>query len=512
MKDENIDCLLIHSDLEDGRKNSYHIMPLGFFSMADYLVKNGYKCKIINIGIEKCLNKNFSISEPIKRYNPKVIGIDLHWYVLAFSAIELARLCSQYCNAKIILGGYTASFFSREIMENFPFIDGIIHGYGEVPLLEYMRNLDKKDFKQVPNLTFRQNGEVNYSREICPPEPSLVDKLTFSNIYLMEHWDEYLANSAFISSGLSIYPQKKPEKMFYLPFGRGCSANCSYCSGSANAYLRFGGQENVYYRPVQMIINDIKALSGVGVDTYCVENYPPGNNDDFYITIFDKIRQENLDIGINFGCWHLPSDKFLDAFSGTFDLDKSWLSFSPESGSEYVRSINKGPSYSNTQLFKMINKMRSRGIYGSIHFSFGLPGETYSHFKETLEMFNKLKETGFYLSIRGIPLEPNSEMFVNPQKYKIEKSRNLFMDYYMTYKELFNLRTPRHPFGYRTENFTEEELSRIKIKAYRKFYLRPGFVLNRISKITKTGGLKENFKIFFAILIGSSNLLNRFER
>lgn len=513
MNNNSVDCLLIHSVLEEGKKISYHIMPMGFFSMADYLVKNGYRCKIINVGVEKSLDRNFSIIDSIKKYNPKVIGIDLHWYVSAFSAIELARLIKKYCNARIILGGYTSSFFSSEIIETFPFIDAIIRGEGEVPLLEYIKNLDKDSLEEVPNLVFRHNGIAEYSKKLCPAELSILDQLTYSNVFLMDHWETYFANSEGSGAVAYIYPQKKPKMTFYLSFGRGCSVNCSYCSGGANSYLAFSGRKNVYYRPIEMILYDIKILSKLGIDIYCVENYPPaGDNDDFYVTLFDKIRQQNLDIGINFGCWYPPTDKFIDAFARTFNLKKSCLSISPESGSEYVRKINKGLSYPNTQLFEKVDKMRSRGIHGSIHFSFGLPNETRSLFKDTLKMFDQLKKTGSYLSIRGIPIEPGSDMFMYPEKYKIKKTRISFMDYYEIYKTLLEHRVPRHPFGYRTKSLSEEEISKLKIKAYRKFYLRPGFFFDRISKIKNKSDIKENLKLFFAVLIGSANLLNKIER
>jgi len=514
MSNESVDCILVHPVLEESRKISYYVMPMGLFSMADYLVKNGYKCRIINMGVEKILNRNFSITDSIKKYNPKVIGIDLHWYVHSFSAIELARLCKECSDAKVILGGYTSSFFSKEIIETFPFIDGIICGNGEAPLLEYLRNLDKGTLDRTPNLTFRRNGKAVCPERLCATDVSVFDKLTYSNVFLMDHWETYLANSAGSSpiAYIYIYPQKKPKRTFYLSFGRGCSMNCSYCSGNANSWHRFSGLKGAYYRPIEMIIHDLKMLSKLGVDTYCVENYPADNHEDFYIAVFDKIRQENLDIGINFGCWHIPSNRFLDAFSRTFNLEKSCLSISPESGSEYVRGINKGLSYSNAQFFKTVDEIRSRGIYASIHFACGLPGETYAHFKDTLKMFDRLRKTGFYLSIRAIPIEPGSEMFLNPQKYGIKKLRNSFKDYYMTYKALFNYQTPSHPLGYETVNFSEEAISGLKIKAYRRFYLRPAFFFNRLSKIKNIWDIKESLKIIFATLIGSTRLLNKVER
>jgi hypothetical protein len=66
--------------------------------------------------------------------------------------------------------------------------------------------------------------------------------------------------------------------------------------------------------------------------------------------------------------------------------------------------------------------------------------------------------------------------------------------------------------GYETVNFSEEAISGLKIKAYRRFYLRPAFFFNRLSKIKNIWDIKESLKIIFATLIGSTRLLNKVER
>ena len=67
--------------------------------------------------------------------------------------------------AYIVLGGNTASFFHDEIIRDFPCVDGVIRGDGEVPLLELVRKVKagENDLSGVPNLTWRNaEGKAVY--------------------------------------------------------------------------------------------------------------------------------------------------------------------------------------------------------------------------------------------------------------------------------------------------------------------------------------------------------------
>ncbi|HOX28696.1 MAG TPA: radical SAM protein, partial [bacterium] len=230
------------------------------------------------------------------------------------------------------------------------------------------------------------------------------------------------------------------------------------------------------------------------------------------IEVFSKIKKEKLDIGINFGCWSLPSKELIESISKTFNMEKTCISVSPESGSEKIRDINKGASYSNAKFYETIKILKSYGVHASCHFGLGFPRETEEDFAETLKMFRALKGTGYYLSIRSMPLEPGSPMYLEPERFGIEPYRRCFNDYYEYCRDIYFDTAPKHPFGYRTEHFSEDELSTLKIKAYRAFYLRPGFILPRLSWTKNVKGAPDAFKVGLATLIGSKHLLNKWER
>lgn len=54
----------------------------------------------------------------------------------------MAKIVKEKCPQTFItLGGFTASYFAQEIMENYPFIDSIIKGEGEIPIRELAKKL-----------------------------------------------------------------------------------------------------------------------------------------------------------------------------------------------------------------------------------------------------------------------------------------------------------------------------------------------------------------------------------
>src|SRR3990170_5265893 len=95
--DKKLDVLFIHPVVHRKGQLLHVIMPVGLFSLASTLKKNGYKTAIIHVGVEEIRNQDFSLLETIKRYNPDIVCIDLHWYVHTYEALEIAKLAKESC-------------------------------------------------------------------------------------------------------------------------------------------------------------------------------------------------------------------------------------------------------------------------------------------------------------------------------------------------------------------------------------------------------------------------------
>ena len=95
-------CILIHSPklFYNGKNicSSINYSAMGLFSLASELEKSGFETEIIHLGIEKYLNKNFSISNYIKENEIKFAAFSLNWQQQSYDVIETARQIKKTIN------------------------------------------------------------------------------------------------------------------------------------------------------------------------------------------------------------------------------------------------------------------------------------------------------------------------------------------------------------------------------------------------------------------------------
>ena len=163
-----MDCLFVHVPKFKnyyrpiGEYTFINYLPMGVLALADLLARGGYETEVLHLGVEWIEDKGFSLIDYIAQKRPRVVALSLHWHPQSYEVLEQARMIKEaFPEISIILGGLTASFFHREIMERFPWVDAIIRGEGEVPLLQVMEAIIKGGVLQtVPNLTWRQGKKV----------------------------------------------------------------------------------------------------------------------------------------------------------------------------------------------------------------------------------------------------------------------------------------------------------------------------------------------------------------
>ena len=145
---QELDCLIIHTP----KFNNYYkpvgqfmwvnYMPLGLLGIADYLDRNGMKCRVLHQGVEKMNRKSWQLQDSLKAVSAPVIALSLHWHYQAHDVIESCKKIREiHPGTYIVLGGSTASFFHYEIVRDFNCVDGVIRGDGESPLLEVVKRI-----------------------------------------------------------------------------------------------------------------------------------------------------------------------------------------------------------------------------------------------------------------------------------------------------------------------------------------------------------------------------------
>jgi radical SAM superfamily enzyme YgiQ (UPF0313 family) len=196
-------------------------MPLGLFSLAHSLREAGFEGEILNVGVERLLDANFELGKHAKERNPKVVGIDLHWYVHSYVGIQAARIVKKHTNALTVLGGFTASYFDEEIMREFPFVDAVLRGEAERPLVEAVKRYTaNQNYAKIPSSTSRNGSRISHNR--ISHATGNIDSLPNCDLDFLTNWDKYLTVKLMWDPSPYAYLDSKMPKSFDLCVSRGC--------------------------------------------------------------------------------------------------------------------------------------------------------------------------------------------------------------------------------------------------------------------------------------------------
>ena len=102
------DLILIHApSVYDFRKESilygpvsdlvpstpvFEMYPIGFTTLAEYLERDGFRVRIVNLAVLMMRDRDFDAETFLKNLNPKAFGIDLHWLPHAHGALAVGDL------------------------------------------------------------------------------------------------------------------------------------------------------------------------------------------------------------------------------------------------------------------------------------------------------------------------------------------------------------------------------------------------------------------------------------
>lgn len=440
----------------EGEVVRYVAMPMGTFALADLLERNGYSTRIVHTGLKRMLDPNCRVENLVKTFEPTLVGIDLHWYCHSYDAIKLADCVKRCTNAKVVLGGMTASFFAEEILSSFDCVDYVIVGDAELPMVELTKALmSNREVSDVPNLAYRKGSTIKRNRRAYLASDEDLDKLTCSNLRLLEDWDLYVR---LIHENDVLSPKLKTQG--WLMIGRGCFTNCSYCGGANLAHRKIFGRKQPIFRSPEKVGEDLKAFEELGISCAYMD-FDPYADRRFYYKLFELVRKERIDISSQFLVWSLTDRNFVHDLKRTFNPLYTTLTISPETGSDFVRLQNRGLYYDNQSLLRWLEMLEEENVPAELYFASGLSGETVEEFKKTMKLGEKIIRTYRNVvaaSCNPLFLEPCSPRFLMPKKYGIRLKFKRFSDFYETYRCFAEGAVPSSRLGYDTEHLDESQI------------------------------------------------------
>jgi len=377
--------------ISDGRV-SYSAISNGLIALGMYLKQNGYESRICHFNGTKKL-EDF-VEEKIREYNPKYIGVNLTWHMHCDSAIRIAQHARTLNpNIPVVFGGFTASYFDREILKHVGIEDlSIIRGDAEEPLLEFI----KTGRTPNSNTSFVKDKKIirNHLTYVQAELPRV--RLYYPVTELVDRWEVYLERNQIRTSVPSLEDKVGHNTAmgeFHLYVGKGCRNNCCYCGGGRDAHKIISGRNKIQFRDVEDVKADIEQLVIDSVKTFYID-FDPYPEREFYLSLLKRLSPQNA--RLMFSAWCGPvSSEMLDLIDKKFNGAE--IVISPETGSEKLRKelISRGygkpPFYSNNNLLEFFGQLQERGFRAMCHFISGIPEETEEDRRATLDLAKEVK-------------------------------------------------------------------------------------------------------------------------
>ena len=165
--------------------------------------------------------------------------------------------------------------YAEEILAEYPFIDAVIKGEGEIPITQLAKKVacGESDLEHIPNLCWRNNGKVELNKEtfVATSEQlssysfySKLDKLKNSALYLRVNLGMSCkrVKRGGIDSSESVF--QPDNEIHTICLGRGCAGNCAWCGGGAKALKQIISRDCISWRdPAESRGRDVDAAGEI---------------------------------------------------------------------------------------------------------------------------------------------------------------------------------------------------------------------------------------------------------
>ncbi len=388
------------------------------------------------------------MKEKIKNYNMVVISTSTMSFVE--DANYLLELKKSNPNLMTVIFGSHPTFMPTYCLAH-KGPDIIIRHEPEYIFRELVRLVsDDKDYANLKGIGYRNDNGEPVINEVYPHIKNL-DTLPFPDIDLFPKGIDYFN------------PIVKRTPYMTTTTSRGCPGKCIFCTAPLfdGRILRFQSADYVLGEIEYFISKGIREIY-FRDDTFFVNRKRDHD-------IFKHIIRSKLDI-----TW-LANARVNMIDEDTIHLAKQagchTIKLGIESGvQEILDRMMKG--YKIDQAYKVFGWLKNAGIRSHAHVMLGNPGETRETLEETLEYVKRLDPATATFGI--CTPYPGTPLFEEIRKIHPEIGDGSASDLSKLHEQgLFN--------EYYT-SLTREELDKMPRYAYRKFYLRPAYLLKSIKR------------------------------
>jgi anaerobic magnesium-protoporphyrin IX monomethyl ester cyclase len=340
--------------------------------LAAVLRRQGYTVELASFSTAAEMDV---VVERARVAQPRLIGLSIIFQYRSPEFTALAEQLRQVLpHVHITTGGHFPTFTACDLLRDYPTLNSVVRGEGELTLLELVRNLDAPDkWEQIRGLTFRLDGRIvnNAARPLIAD----LDSLPF--------------------------PARDTPPQHHLGIGvspivgsRGCYRDCTFCSIHAFYGASQGPLQR--FRSVPNLVDEMEQLyhrSGVRFFIFNDDEwFPPGRARIQRIDELEtELRHRHLDVMMSIKCRADDIEK--DLFHRLIDLGVVRAYVGVESGSDHsLRTLNKHTTVAqNRQALEVLNEIGMLADFGMIFFD---PESTVEDIRANLDFFHAMAGEG----------------------------------------------------------------------------------------------------------------------
>jgi anaerobic magnesium-protoporphyrin IX monomethyl ester cyclase len=430
--------------------------PLGIAYLAALLEKK-HTVKIIEANALR-LDVNTAIGQ-LRDFKPDVLLFSL--LTTNFQPnLEWIKAIKKQVDLPVIVGGPQPSIYPAETL-TYDEIDFCVIGEAWETLPDLLDCFAKKgDYGSVKGIAWKKNGEVLFTEK-------RQTKLNINDVpFPARH---LLPNDSYTT----ILSKRRP--ITAMMSSSGCPFNCLYCGHSPDVVLR---------DPVKVVDEMEECLTKYHIREVLFYDEIFSLDKRRAVVMCEELIHRKLDIS-----WTVRTRADL--------VDEPLMKLFARAGC--IR-INFGIEAADPEVLKMLKRHMSLSrIADAVRwakrekidvlgfFMIGYPGETIQGIQKTIALARRLDLD--YVQISKLVTLPDTQLYAMVKK---ETGRDLWREYVLGRADFTS-------FSPLNSRLTAAELDYWLKKAYRSFYFRPRYILNRLRKIT-------SFKEFYGLLNSAFSL------
>lgn len=431
--------------------------PLGLAWIATVLDEAGHKVEIIDAHAEGLFVED--VPDRAKQLGDfDIIGITATTPLINNSYALSGLLKNVYPDCLLVLGGVHPTVLPEECLSHDE-VDLVVRGEGEMTLLDLANG---KDIQKVDGVSWKKDGKIihNSPRELIKDLDSLpmplYEKLPMHRYHPAIGASKRLPSTSILAT-------------------RGCPGRCTFC------HRQFG--ERLRVRSGRKVAEEVLHLQKTyGIKDICFY-------DDTFTASKKEVRAfcealQEYKIDLTWNCFSRIDTFNEEVFRMMKQSGCHQVMFGVESlNREILKNINK--KMNPDAVKEVIQKAKKLGLEVRAAFMIGNPGETEESLQQMIRDMISLDPDIVHINITT-PY-PGTEMF------SWARHNNLLMT---TDWNDYDLSKP----VMRVPGLSQETMRYYYKLAYRKFYLRWGYLLNRLRKLNSIDGIKTSLRAFFYMM------------